>query len=323
MTKPNPTEDPDMQPDEQLQKEKCVDESIECPDTSKSECIQIINPVNSQQDIGNSSSSNNSKESTLSYPKAFSCPITKELLENPVVTAEGISYERRALESRGDDLTKVYENRALRSIIAEAVEYKTSSSLKKFQHSVLQFSQQLVNEYHRPLNDGYYCPITLGLIHVPVIDPEGYTYEKVAIESWIRCNGASPVTRRTMSVEDLYPNRTLAALMEEEKMKSDDLVHPTFKEWKNEPAPTTGIAIDLEAANDHRQPAITFPTTPEQLAEATRRRRIRQSQRCVMWIVTIFALGFIAWTVPVMSTVLLICVLLTVGIITGYASRTD
>lgn len=292
-------------------------------DTSKHASIELSGAELQKDTNDTTATTNNSnKESSVSYPKAFYCPITEELLENPVVTPEGISFERAALEARGDDMTKVYENRSLKSIIAEAVEYKTSSSLKRFQHTVRQFSQQLINEYHRPLPDGYYCPITLGLIHVPVIDPEGYSYEKVAIESWIRCNGASPVTRQSVAVEDLYPNRTLAALMEEEKMKSDDIMHPTFKEWKNEPVPTFSVA-DLEAGSVRRTPTIPFPTTPEQLEEANRRRRIRRYQRCFIWIITIAVLGVMAWMVPVMSTVILICILVGVGIVAGYSSRSD
>ncbi len=317
----------------EIQKEKnSASDSMEIPELHNDGSIELsasqprkdINaPNNSNEDTTTSNNNNsNSRESSQLYPKAFYCPLTEQLLENPVVTPEGISYERTALEARGDDMTKVYENRALKSIIAEAVEYKTSSSLKRFQYSVRQFSQQLINEYHRPLPDSYYCPITLGLIHFPVIDPEGYSYEKVAIENWIRCNGASPVTRQTISLEDLYPNRTLAALMEEEKMKSDDLMHPTFKEWKNEAAPTMGL-VDLESGSTHGPPAITFPTTPEQLEEANRRRRIRRYQRCVLWIITIIVLGIMAWMVPVMSTVILVCTLLGVGIVAGYSSRSD
>lgn len=263
-----------------------------------------------------------SPSAAFTFPAAFYCPLTKELLQNPVVTSDGISYERAALEARGDDLSKVYENRALKSIITETVEYRTSSGLKRLQHSVRQFSQQLINEYHRPLPDSYYCPITLGLIHVPVIDPEGYSYEKVAIENWIRCNGASPVTRQPIAIEELYPNRTLAALMDEEKGKSDDLVHPSFKEWKNEPAPIMSIT-DLEGGSAHGTATIPFPSTPEQLEEANRRRRVRRYRRLVLWIIVLTGLGFLAWSIPVMSTVLLVLILAGVGIVAGYSSRSN
>jgi len=44
------------------------------------------------------------------------------------------------------------------------------------------------------------------MMHVPVDDPEGCGFKKVAIEGWINGNGASPVTRQTVTIDSLYPN---------------------------------------------------------------------------------------------------------------------
>ena len=270
------------------------------------------------------SRNNDMKESC--YPKAFYCPLTEELFQDPVVkVGDGLSYDKAALEALGGDDansadTRYYANRVLKSIIDETVEHKTSSSLRRFGHNVRQLSQQLMNEYHRPLPDGYYCPITLSLIHVPVIDPEGYSYEKVAIENWIRCNGVSPVTRRTMSVDDLVPNRTLTALMEEEVGKSDETMHPVFKQWKEEPVPTF-VATDMENNGSSAHASVTtFPTTPEQLAEINRTRRIRRYQRCHLWCILFIALAIMAWLVPFMATVILVVILVSIGVISGYSS---
>lgn len=256
------------------------------------------------------------------YPKAVYCPITLELFQDPVVSPkDGLSYEKAALLARDGKDTPYYTNRSLKSILDEMVEYRTSSGLKRFQHSVRQFSQQLLWNEYRPLADGYYCPITLTLIHVPVIDPEGYSYEQVAIQNWIRCNGASPVTRRTMTLEELVPNRTLAALMEEEKAKSEDSMHPIFKQWKEEPAPVAGTA-DVEGSV-HGSVVATFPSTPEQLEEFNRLRRIRRYQRCHIWCLLIIVLGILAWLVPVFSTVILVFVLVYIGVVTGCSSSNE
>lgn len=61
------------------------------------------------------------------------------------------------------------------------------------------------------LNDNK-CPITHNLLtelNDPVIDIDGYTYERSAIESWLRDNGTSPITRKPMQISDLRPNRAL------------------------------------------------------------------------------------------------------------------
>jgi serine/threonine protein kinase len=54
--------------------------------------------------------------------------------------------------------------------------------------------------------DSLICPITLELFRNPVLAQDGHTYEREAIENWIRTNGTSPLTRQQLSLEHLYPN---------------------------------------------------------------------------------------------------------------------
>jgi hypothetical protein len=61
----------------------------------------------------------------------------------------------------------------------------------------------------------FYCPITRELMVDPVIDPEGNSYEKQAIEDWIHQNGRSPITRTVLSTNDLRPNRALKIAINE------------------------------------------------------------------------------------------------------------
>ncbi|CAF3893334.1 unnamed protein product [Rotaria sp. Silwood1] len=58
------------------------------------------------------------------------------------------------------------------------------------------------------------CPITMELFHDPVSAPDGHTYEKQAIEQWIRSHGTSPITRQPLSIEQLHPNRTVKELVD-------------------------------------------------------------------------------------------------------------
>jgi hypothetical protein len=57
-----------------------------------------------------------------------------------------------------------------------------------------------------------YCPITHSLMKDPVQDKEGNTFERSAIEAWLRTNPTSPITRTPMTLDDLTPNRVLAAI---------------------------------------------------------------------------------------------------------------
>jgi Mg-chelatase subunit ChlD len=55
----------------------------------------------------------------------------------------------------------------------------------------------------------FYCPVCYDLMTDPVVDTNGNTYERHAIEAWINTNGTSPTTRQPLSLTDLRPNRTL------------------------------------------------------------------------------------------------------------------
>jgi len=49
----------------------------------------------------------------------------------------------------------------------------------------------------------------------PVMDNEGTTYERAAIEDWLGRNPTSPITRTPMTKKDLIPNRSLKEAIEE------------------------------------------------------------------------------------------------------------
>jgi hypothetical protein len=70
---------------------------------------------------------------------------------------------------------------------------------------------------HRHGDDGlevFFCPITSQIMKDPVVDPEGNSYERAAIEGWLRRNTTSPITRSPLRPEDLVPNRALRAAIE-------------------------------------------------------------------------------------------------------------
>jgi Mg-chelatase subunit ChlD len=61
---------------------------------------------------------------------------------------------------------------------------------------------------------GYICPITCDLMVNPVIDPDGNSYEKVAITEWLKSSTLSPITRKPLDVSKLVPNRALQEAIE-------------------------------------------------------------------------------------------------------------
>lgn len=55
----------------------------------------------------------------------------------------------------------------------------------------------------------YLCSITQDIMLDPVLAADGHTYEREEIEKWLAKNGTSPMTRQTLKIEELRPNRAL------------------------------------------------------------------------------------------------------------------
>lgn len=70
------------------------------------------------------------------------------------------------------------------------------------------------------------CPITLVPVtelKEPVITPDGWTYEKEAIVTWINKNGTSPINpSKKLTLTDLIPNRILNSNSQPSKKLSDE-----------------------------------------------------------------------------------------------------
>lgn len=67
---------------------------------------------------------------------------------------------------------------------------------------------------------GYVCPITNDVMVDPVIDPDGNSYEKVAIMEWLKSSKLSPITRKPLDASKLVPNRALKEAIEGFKTKN-------------------------------------------------------------------------------------------------------
>jgi hypothetical protein len=265
--------------------------------------------------VANAGNSNAEKE----FPDALYCPLTKQIMKDPVVDPDGDSFERSAVTARDqrDQITGLiyYPNRALKAIIDEEVQRREEEGsirggLRRFEKSLRSGFEMLVERSpipsgeYRPLPDSFYCPITLDLIHKPVIDPDGNTFERGAITNWIRVNSKSPVTRNTLSVSQLRNNEALYELMEEEKGKTDESIHPSIRRWKDTPAATQGREVQGENENDLNN---GYPTTQ---AEINARRR---GQACSI-LGIIFLVPLVLYFPPLI--ILLLCISACINVCT-------
>ena len=81
----------------------------------------------------------------------------------------------------------------------------------------------------------FLCPITYSIMTDPVIADDGYTYERSSIMSWLSQKNVSPMTRQTMSLNSLKPNRLIKDLI-------DEFLNPALANTGNQVASATGVA---------------------------------------------------------------------------------
>jgi hypothetical protein len=61
----------------------------------------------------------------------------------------------------------------------------------------------------------FLCPIKLEIMKEPVSTIDGHTYERAAIELWLKKKNTSPVTNETLASKQLIPNHQLKSLITE------------------------------------------------------------------------------------------------------------
>lgn len=61
----------------------------------------------------------------------------------------------------------------------------------------------------------FICPISGGVMAQPAITPTGTTYDRKHIENWLASKNTDPTTNTPLTVEQLYPNRTVRSMIED------------------------------------------------------------------------------------------------------------
>lgn len=127
-------------------------------------------------------------------PSCFRCPLTNCEMMDPVVAANGKSYERWAflVERKRNPQFQAnsicYENRALREAFEEYKKWKFDEK-KNFRY--------------------FECPISLEVMQDPVIDPYGNSYEREQIFESLILTPIDPLARRPLHASQLIPNVAL------------------------------------------------------------------------------------------------------------------
>ncbi|KAK7839696.1 u-box domain-containing protein 12 [Quercus suber] len=164
-------------------------------------------------------------------PNDFRCPISHELMRDPVITCTGQTYERASIETwlneenrncpvTGETLyrTSLTSNRALQSFISKWDRINGMEPFNKFGNSL---SKRTFNHMEQVFGRGeterqqpHNCQKSAKLMKDPVIICTGETFERASIEKWLKAGHTTcPLTVEFLSSTSLTPNHALYSLI--------------------------------------------------------------------------------------------------------------
>jgi U-box domain len=258
------------------------------------------------------------------FPWPFYDPTTKQLMKDPVVDPEGHSIENPVASgsatAQSTPVVIYYPNRVLKTIIQREVELKCPSfvgSLRRLDDAVWQSWNKLVDKSvigsgdrdTKSLPEGFYCPITVELMADPVISPNGHTFERKAIERWVRANGTNPISRDALALKSLRRNNNLYELIQRETSKMESARHPSIRRWKDTTDQTSRPDDDVHYDDEEETPNATagpHNNMPVSHDDTAAMRRQRNSQSRSIFLVLIFTLLVVTGVIPFSTAFILL-----------------
>ena len=131
----------------------------------------------------------------------FEGPLTFDIMEKPVITEYGQTYENKSIEAW---LDKKGTDPNLNVILTN----KTLWENKFIKQLIAAYAKGNIN------NKLFLCPITNKIIKDPVVAADGITYEKEAIKEYLVAHSVSPVTHETITDKSLRENFLAKSLIE-------------------------------------------------------------------------------------------------------------
>lgn len=145
----------------------------------------------------------------------FICPITKDVMEDPVITSAGLTYSRKGIEKwfssgqKTDFMTRT-ELKSMKLI----PNYILKSQIQAWK----EVEKKKYNNNDVAIHDFYICSITDTVMEDPVVTLAGQTYSRKAIEEWFsRGKITDPLTRMDLKSTQLIPNCNLKSQIREWK----------------------------------------------------------------------------------------------------------
>eukprot|EP00210_Caulerpa_lentillifera_P006948 g6643.t1 len=155
---------------------------------------------------------------------AHKCKSAEQMLQEQRSELEDKSSRCKFTEQLLQEKTLELEDRTTRCEQAESQVKELKTELE--QHSTRrELAEQTLRSMQSDMEQCICCPITLEVMRDPVIASDGHTYEREAIERWLRCKTGSPVTRQPLSSSMLIPNIAMKYIIDQCKEEISDVFH--------------------------------------------------------------------------------------------------
>lgn len=179
-------------------------------------------------------------------PKDFICPLTKQVMTDPVQTSQGINFER-------DAIRKWLAFRSACPVTGVPLRAERLRSNTKLQWMIKYWQaknkgcEEEKNEASPAPQQRFLCPLTHELMKDPVTIRGGATFEKEALLKFIAKNGAkSPFSGMPLGQPYYYENRKLQW---EIKHYLEDLEHSSMEAI--DPPPVRSVDVPTGSRQYH------------------------------------------------------------------------
>jgi len=164
----------------------------------------------------------------FSHPKhvnaTINCPLTNQPIVEPVISIEGVIYEKAAINQRillfddvpGSDLALTTFDLTSFDALIGVLQYSKIriADYFKAESQLIKSAQIAVGSKETPLNYHkiFICPLSKRLIDKAVITPQGRVYDFEAIKGFLETTGQKhdPIDGSPLSLETLEPFRSFS-----------------------------------------------------------------------------------------------------------------
>ena len=144
-------------------------------------------------------------------PSHFICPLSLDMMIEPVVCQDGFSYEKKYIMSIKKQISPITREKINLEILIP--NFALKQIIEEYKNNLTNNNNTI--KFNNIFYSQFLCPLSLKIMKDPVICQDGFSYERNYIMS-IK-NPISPMTGQPIDLNILITNFTLKQIIEEYK----------------------------------------------------------------------------------------------------------